>query len=81
MMELNDPSSICHPQGFLEGLSVAKHPKIFPLELQFNFYGISSGGSPMERTTWYSVSKKKCNGKEHENKCKEPGFTPCGLTV
>ena len=43
-LELNGPTSICHPHGFLEGLPVAKHPKIFPLELQFNSYADSSGG-------------------------------------
>lgn len=26
-LEQNDPSGVCHPQGFLEGLSVSKHPK------------------------------------------------------
>lgn len=35
-LELNDLPGICHPQRFLEGLSVAKHLKVLPLELQFN---------------------------------------------
>ena len=34
--ELSDPAGMRRPHGFLERLSVAKHPKVFPLELQFS---------------------------------------------
>lgn len=34
-LELKDPAGVHRPQGLLEGLSVAKHPKVFPLEFHF----------------------------------------------
>lgn len=39
-LQLNDHRhpGIRHPQDFLEGLSVTKHPKIFPLELLWHFF-------------------------------------------
>lgn len=33
---LNDLNDLCHPQDFLEGLSVVTLPKVFPPELHFN---------------------------------------------
>lgn len=34
-LELKDPTGVYRPQGLLEGLSVTKHPKVFPLEFHF----------------------------------------------
>lgn len=55
--EPRDPAGARHPHGFLGRLSVAKHPKVIPLELQFSslsevFLLVGPHRSASEKKEW-----------------------------